>query len=160
MYLLLVCRQLRLWMNQCTNFAICKPKDSCRSWSRTIVLNSNRSYCYWIHWILLRSSFTKLDAKQVSLIRETARSSRKIRLGAILQFRMFPMLRDNWAVTIFFLNYSFRRLVYWNLDFQKIYTVLNSVAEPHHFYAAPGKKFYAAPAAPAPTLLYSWAKFL
>jgi hypothetical protein len=40
-----------------------------------------------------------------------------------------------------------------------------SVAEPHHFYAAPapGKNFdaaSAAPAAPAPTLLYSKAKFL
>jgi hypothetical protein len=38
-----------------------------------------------------------------------------------------------------------------------------SVAEPHHFYAAPasGKNFDAAPAlAPAPTLLYSKAKFL
>jgi hypothetical protein len=36
-----------------------------------------------------------------------------------------------------------------------------SVAEPHHFYAAPapGKNFDAAPA-PAPTLLYSKAKFL
>jgi hypothetical protein len=36
-----------------------------------------------------------------------------------------------------------------------------SVAEPHHFYAAPapGKNFYAAPA-PAPTLLYSKGKFL
>jgi hypothetical protein len=34
-----------------------------------------------------------------------------------------------------------------------------SVAEPHHFYAAPapGENFYAAP---APTLLYSKAKFL
>jgi hypothetical protein len=45
---------------------------------------------------------------------------------------------------------------------------LTSVAEPHHFYAAPapGKNFDAAPAAltpapaPAPTLLYSKAKFL
>jgi hypothetical protein len=41
-----------------------------------------------------------------------------------------------------------------------------SVAEPHHFYAAPapGKNFDAAPApaapAPAPTLSYSKAKFL
>jgi hypothetical protein len=40
-----------------------------------------------------------------------------------------------------------------------------SVAQPHHFYAAPdqGEKFDAAPAAPAapaPTLLYSKAKFL
>jgi hypothetical protein len=42
-----------------------------------------------------------------------------------------------------------------------------SVAEPHHFYAAPapGENFDAAPAAPAapapvPTLLYSKAKFL
>jgi hypothetical protein len=41
-----------------------------------------------------------------------------------------------------------------------------SVAEPHHFYAAPapGKNFDAAPApaapAPAPTLLYSKAKFV
>jgi hypothetical protein len=41
-----------------------------------------------------------------------------------------------------------------------------SVAEPHHFYAAPapGKHFDAAPdpaaPAPAPTLLYSKAKFL
>jgi hypothetical protein len=43
----------------------------------------------------------------------------------------------------------------------------SSVAEPHHFYAAPapGENFDAAPAtpalaAPAPTLLYSKAKFL
>jgi hypothetical protein len=39
-----------------------------------------------------------------------------------------------------------------------------SVAEPHHFYAAPapGTNFDAAPAAPAPapTLLYSKVKFL
>jgi hypothetical protein len=37
--------------------------------------------------------------------------------------------------------------------------VLSSVAEPHHFYAAPapGINF---DAAPAPTLLYSKAKFL
>jgi hypothetical protein len=34
--------------------------------------------------------------------------------------------------------------------------VLNSVAEPHHFYAAPDKNF---DAAPAPTLLYTKAKF-
>jgi hypothetical protein len=35
-----------------------------------------------------------------------------------------------------------------------------SVAEPRHFYAAPGKNFDAAPAAPAPapSLLYSKAK--
>jgi hypothetical protein len=42
-------------------------------------------------------------------------------------------------------------------------TVVRSVAEPHHFYAAPapGINFDAAPApAPAPTLLYSKAKFL
>jgi hypothetical protein len=44
--------------------------------------------------------------------------------------------------------------------------LISSVAEPHHFYAAPapGKNFDAAPAAlapaPAPTLLYSKAKFL
>jgi hypothetical protein len=46
--------------------------------------------------------------------------------------------------------------------------VWTSVAEPHHFYAAPapGKDFDAAPApaalapAPDPTLLYSKAKFL
>jgi hypothetical protein len=39
--------------------------------------------------------------------------------------------------------------------------IKTSVAEPHHFYAAPapGKNFDAAPA-PAPTLLYSKAKFL
>jgi hypothetical protein len=39
---------------------------------------------------------------------------------------------------------------------------LNSDAEPHHFYAAPapGENFDAAPAAPAPTLQYSKAKFL
>jgi hypothetical protein len=43
---------------------------------------------------------------------------------------------------------------------------ITSVAEPHHFYAAPapGENFDAAPApaapAPAPTLLYSKAKFL
>jgi hypothetical protein len=42
--------------------------------------------------------------------------------------------------------------------------VSTSVAEPHHFYAAPapGVNFDTAPAAPAPapTLLYSKAKFL
>jgi hypothetical protein len=39
--------------------------------------------------------------------------------------------------------------------------VYSSVAEPHHFYAAPapGKNFDAAPA-PAPTLLYRKAKLL
>jgi hypothetical protein len=43
--------------------------------------------------------------------------------------------------------------------------IYSIVAEPHHFYAAPapGKNFDAAPAptapAPAPTLLYSKAKF-
>jgi hypothetical protein len=38
---------------------------------------------------------------------------------------------------------------------------IGSVAEPHHFYAAPapGKNFDAAPA-PAPTLLYIKEKFL
>jgi hypothetical protein len=38
---------------------------------------------------------------------------------------------------------------------------VSSVAEPHHFYAAPapGKIFDAAPA-PAPTLMYSKAEFL
>jgi hypothetical protein len=47
-----------------------------------------------------------------------------------------------------------------------LHIVLSSVAEPHHFYAAPapvpapGENFDAAPAAPAPTLLYSKAKFL
>jgi hypothetical protein len=47
-------------------------------------------------------------------------------------------------------------------------SIITTVAEPHHFYAAlapdpaPGKNFDAAPApaAPAPTLLYSKAKFL
>jgi hypothetical protein len=43
-------------------------------------------------------------------------------------------------------------------------TVASSVAEPHHFYAAPapGENFEKAPAAaaPAPTLLYGEAKFL
>jgi hypothetical protein len=34
---------------------------------------------------------------------------------------------------------------------------MTSVAEPHHFYAAPGKNF---DAAPAPTPLYSKANFL
>jgi hypothetical protein len=39
---------------------------------------------------------------------------------------------------------------------------VSSVAEQDHFYAAPapGKNFDAAPAAAAPTLLYSKAKFL
>jgi hypothetical protein len=39
---------------------------------------------------------------------------------------------------------------------------LMSVAEPRHFYAALalGENFDAAPAAPAPTLLYSRSKFL
>jgi hypothetical protein len=46
--------------------------------------------------------------------------------------------------------------------YKKFFCLINSVAEPHHFYAAPapGKNFDAAPAAPAPTLLYSKAKFL
>jgi hypothetical protein len=45
-------------------------------------------------------------------------------------------------------------------------SIFSSVAEPHHFYAAPapGKNFDAAPdpadPAPAPTLLYSKATFL
>jgi hypothetical protein len=40
--------------------------------------------------------------------------------------------------------------------------LFSSIAEPHHLYAAPapGKNFDAAPAAPAPTLLYSKAKIL
>jgi hypothetical protein len=39
--------------------------------------------------------------------------------------------------------------------------IINTV-KPHHFYAAPtpGENFGAAPAAPAPTLLYSKSKFL
>jgi hypothetical protein len=47
------------------------------------------------------------------------------------------------------------RKKYWQL----INIVLSSVAEPHHFYAAPspGKNF---DAAPAPTQEYSKAKFL
>jgi hypothetical protein len=46
----------------------------------------------------------------------------------------------------------------------KISFVKFSVAEPHHYYAAPGDNFDAAPAAPAPvpapTLQYSKGKFL
>jgi hypothetical protein len=43
----------------------------------------------------------------------------------------------------------------------KVLIIISSVAEPHHFYAAPapGENFDAAPA-PAPILLYSKAKFL
>jgi hypothetical protein len=45
-----------------------------------------------------------------------------------------------------------------------MYCISSSVAEPHHFYAAPasGKNFDAAQAAPAPApiLLYSKANFL
>jgi hypothetical protein len=49
---------------------------------------------------------------------------------------------------------------------QFLFPIINSVVEPHHFYAAPapGKNCDAAPApapaALAPTLLYSKAKFL
>jgi hypothetical protein len=45
------------------------------------------------------------------------------------------------------------------VDLQCTGIMYGSVAEPHHFYAAPalGKNF---DAAPAPTLLYSKAKFL
>jgi hypothetical protein len=41
-------------------------------------------------------------------------------------------------------------------------SVFSILSKPHQFYAAPapGKNFDAAPAAPAPTLLYSKAKFL
>jgi hypothetical protein len=42
---------------------------------------------------------------------------------------------------------------------EKISKILNSVAEPHNFYVAPGKHFYAAPA-PAPTQPFSKAKFV
>jgi hypothetical protein len=41
---------------------------------------------------------------------------------------------------------------HWSLH--RICRIESSVAEPHNFYAAPGKNFDAAPA-PAPTLLYS-----
>jgi hypothetical protein len=41
-----------------------------------------------------------------------------------------------------------------------MFIVKTSVAEPHHFYAAPDENFDAGPAAPAPTLLYCKAKFL
>jgi hypothetical protein len=46
-----------------------------------------------------------------------------------------------------------------NLQINVWFSMKCSVAEPHHFYAAPapGKNF---DAAPAPTLLYSKAKFL
>jgi hypothetical protein len=46
------------------------------------------------------------------------------------------------------------------------YVLITSVAEPHHFYAAPapdpapGKNFFDAAPAPAPTLMYSKTKFL
>jgi hypothetical protein len=45
----------------------------------------------------------------------------------------------------------------WGKKFATLVNIKASVAEPHHFYAAPGKNF---DAAPAPTLLYSKAKFL
>jgi hypothetical protein len=52
------------------------------------------------------------------------------------------------------------RLRNFRIEISKIFCVEISVAGPHHFYAAPGKNFYAAPAAPAPTFLYSKTKFL
>jgi hypothetical protein len=42
-------------------------------------------------------------------------------------------------------------------NYLPLVVIWTSVAEPHHFYAAPGTNF---DAAPAPTLLYSKAKFL
>jgi hypothetical protein len=52
----------------------------------------------------------------------------------------------------------------WNFPWPSNEINFSSVAEPHHFYAAPapGENFDAAPApaTPAPTLLYSKAKFL
>jgi hypothetical protein len=59
-------------------------------------------------------------------------------------------------------------LTVYDIYFDLRYFTIISVAELHHFYAAPapGKNFDAAPApaapapAPAPTLLYSEAKFL
>jgi hypothetical protein len=56
-------------------------------------------------------------------------------------------------------------LKYNSIDIEMFAFVKNSVAEPHHFYAAPapapGENFDKAPApAPAPTLLYTKAKFL
>jgi hypothetical protein len=47
-----------------------------------------------------------------------------------------------------------------SFGFFRIRILNTSVAEPHHFYAAPGTNFDAAPAAPAPVLLYTKAKFL
>jgi hypothetical protein len=55
---------------------------------------------------------------------------------------------------------------HWPCTNQPNLTVLTSVAELHHFYAAPGNIYDAGAAAPAsdpaptPTLLYSKAKFL
>jgi hypothetical protein len=49
-----------------------------------------------------------------------------------------------------------------NFSWFLVISLKSSVAEPHHFYAAPapGTNFDAAPAAPAPPLLYIKAKFL
>jgi hypothetical protein len=58
---------------------------------------------------------------------------------------------------------SLASVIYRKFSVESRLIVRHSVAEPHHFSAAPGKNFDAAPApaapAPAPTLLYSKAKF-
>jgi hypothetical protein len=70
------------------------------------------------------------------------------------------------AFSAVFSSMSCRKVKYKKSFLSTFLTLMNSVAEPHNFYAAPapGKNFDAAPApaapAPARTLLYSKAKFL
>jgi hypothetical protein len=75
-----------------------------------------------------------------------------------LRFEKLPINNLFLWSTVFRRNYIFTVDFSFSLD-----DVLTSVAEPHHFYAAPapapGKNLDAAPA-PAPTLLFSKAKFL
>jgi hypothetical protein len=76
-----------------------------------------------------------------------------------------PLTQWNGDLRIYFKKKFDRFLIFFALTvFRNCCVIRISVAEPHHFYAAPapGKNFDAAPApaAPAPTLLYSKTKIL
>jgi hypothetical protein len=82
-------------------------------------------------------------------------------MTACIQSRIFKSLLHDLIprVAEIFPNASFYGVMQFFLPTMPAAFSLTSVAEPHHFYAAPapGKNF---DAAPAPTLLYSKTKFL
>jgi hypothetical protein len=83
--------------------------------------------------------------------------------------KQFVVINLNAARTLFSSNFAtcqqqvffLRQHEKSDFGISRLHTIATSVAEPHHFYAAPapGKNFDAAPA-PAPTLLYLKTKIL